>query len=125
MLSLLLLPRLGFSSAEEDAGLAGKPAGKVDMVGPADWGWGRYAWACLDPASDEGGWAREVGDSWREELDVFRLCIDLLVAMRRRASVPGVMRLPLMGVSPSTTIAVRLWHDIRFANELSPVLYVI
>lgn len=97
---------------------------------PADVGVG-----CLLPAKLDGGNAREVGESCPpkaparvEELEVFRLCIDFEVAIRRRDSVPeatGVPKPALTGVSPSTAIAARLWHDIRFAKVFKPILFTV
>jgi hypothetical protein len=53
--------------------------------------------------------------------------MDLEVAILRRDSVPvvaiGVPYPFLTGVSPSTAMAARLWHDMRFANVFSPILH--
>lgn len=58
-----------------------------------------------------------------EPPELLRLCIDLLVAIRLLASAVGVLSpAGLTGVSPSTAIAIRLWHDMRLDSVLSPTL---
>lgn len=90
-----LLLFVGPSAAllEEGLEIIGCPPASVPY--PAEVGVG-----CLLPARLEGGNGRDVGESlplnaWRvEELEVFRLCIDLEVAMRRRDSVPEAVGVP-------------------------------
>ena len=78
--------------------------------------------ACLDEPKVAGGNWRTLGES-RAPPDVFKLCIDFDVAIRLRASVLlGVPGMPFTGVSPSTTIAIRLWLDILFERVLRPIL---
>ena len=86
---------------------------KLGTVGPADIG--PFVW-CFDEVGKAGA-VRAVGESVRDPAEAFRLCIDLLDGTpRRRVSVVGVACPAFTGVSPSTAMLCRLWHEYRLVS---------